>query len=92
MYSPIIPINNIVIPLKNVIPDISEAQPTIVEWLKYAKIVHSINMKLNVEINTPERVIKCNGTAEKLETPFKANNIIFFKGYLVVPASLFLRS
>ena len=84
--------NKIVMPLKNDITDISDAQPTIVELLKYAISVQSIKIKLNIEIIIPEMVIKCSGNAEKLEIPFKANNIIFFRGYLVTPASRFLRS
>jgi len=63
MYSPIIPINKIVIPLKNEITDINEAHPTMVELLKYAITVHNIRMKLKIEINIPDRVIKCNGNA-----------------------------
>ena len=58
MYSPIIPINRMVIPLKKVIADIREAHPTIVESFIYAINVHIINIKLNKEIKTPDRVIK----------------------------------
>ena len=71
-----------------VIADIKDAQPTMVESFMYAINVHIIKKKLNSEIKAPDRVIKCSGTAEKLDIPFRANNIIFLRGYLVVPAVL----
>lgn len=92
IYSPIMPMNKIVIPLKNAITDISDVQPAMVEPLKYAKIVQNIKITLRIDIKTPNNVMKCKGTAEKLEIPLRANKIIFFSGYLVTPASRFLRS
>lgn len=92
MYSPMIPIKRIVMPLKKEMTDINDAQPTMVEPLRYAIKVHIIKTILKQEMRTPERVMRWSGTAEKLEIPFNANKIIFFKGYLVVPAVRFMRS